>query len=90
MTKYIVFKQRNLLIPILLPECATHSMVKLEEAVVDSAGFYCVDRKGQIIVQQKESESLKIGPKTERDAKLIENVLIGSQTMHFLDFDSID
>lgn len=82
--KYVIFKHKDLLMPVIIPDHVTHSQVKLEESEIVSAGFFKVDRFG-LITTYGNSESLKIGPR-EDDYKILEAVFSDSGTSSFLDF----
>lgn len=87
--KYVIFKHRTLLMPIIIPDCVTHSQVKIGEAIPISAGFFTLNKFGLVEVQANKSESLNLGPK-EGDEKLINAVLLEMPTSSSLDYDELD
>ncbi len=89
--KYIVLKRKNLFIPVVLPEFASHSdfVPKDDDVKVDSAGFFGVI-DGEVNVVSLGSESLNVEPNIERDTLLLTLLLSGYPMSFFLDFDSLD
>jgi len=55
--------------PVIFPEHVTHSTVKIDDCVADSAGFFAI--KNGITILDEGSESLKLSPNKERDEQLI-------------------
>lgn len=83
--KYVIFKYRQLLMPVIIPQHVTHSQVKIDDAFPVSAGFFKINRIGLCQVYG-ESESLKLKP-AEGDEDLLNAVLNDSGTSAFLKFD---
>lgn len=85
--KYIIFKRSSIKIPVIIPECATHADVKMEDHEVVSAGFFSIDSNGYV-VQDVEAKSLGMSPK-EGDDKLIQSLLSNAGIYAFLDVDDL-
>lgn len=85
--KYVVFKKRTLLIPVIVPECETHSSVSVEGGEPVSAGFFSIGTLGEINISDTESESLKLGPDKQRDARLLAALLLNMGIYSFLNID---
>lgn len=80
--KYVVFEFAAVYMPVIVPEHVIHSQIHLEKAKPVSAGFLHIDGFGTVHVHG-ESESLKLKPHP-RDKQLLQNVIDGFGTMHFL------
>lgn len=68
--KYIIFKQRNMMLPVIIPDHITHADVKVEGAVPYSAGFFLLGTEDIVTIAPAKSDSLGIGPK-DGDRELI-------------------
>jgi len=77
--KYVIFKFASLYIPVIVPECCTHSQINIKGAKPVSAGFFKITNLGFVFVLETSSESLKIGPNPWRDKKLLELLLSGNK-----------
>ena len=85
--KYVVFKFASLYIPVIIPECCTHSQIKIKGGKAVSAGFFKIGKYGFVEILEKSSESLKLSPNLKRDKKLLELLLSEEHnTSRFLDF----
>ena len=69
--KYVMFKQGPLYMPIIFPDHVTHSQVKVDGAVPDSAGFMRIGFESKIVTVYGRSESLNIGRK-DHDQQLLQ------------------
>jgi hypothetical protein len=85
--KYIIFKQKDLLIPIIFDEHITHSQIKIEGAKPVSAGFV-YRGLGSIRVSDRKSESLNLGPHTA-DLRFLERAQLELGTNAFIDTDNL-
>ena len=85
--KYVIFKRKDLYMPIIFPEHITHSTIKIEddETKIFSAGFLVISSMGLANVLPEKSESLQIGP-SPFDAIILNRALLNSGTAAFLDF----
>ena len=72
--------------PVIIPDHVTHSSVNIKEARPDSAGFFSASVFCSVTILPMGSESLKLEPNFERDAKLLENVLLNSGTNAFIPY----
>ena len=81
--KYVVYKYKDLKIPVLMPDCATHAQVGMRGAKPISAGFVRFDAAGLAHVFD-ESASLKLKP-AEGDNRLIDKMMMNMGTAAFLD-----
>ncbi len=88
--KYVVFKHKNLLMPVIIPDCVTHSQIKIEDAEPISAGFFRIGQLGQPIVSEKGSDSLNLLPDKERDEKLLRATIDDYGTNSFIDWGDAD
>lgn len=82
--KYVIFKHKQLLMPVIIPEHVTHSQIKIVGAKPISAGFF--ENERGIVNTFGKSESLNLKPKPE-DARLIENTLYNAPTSSFFEFE---
>lgn len=80
--KYVIFKYRQLIMPVIIPDHITHSQIVIKEAEPISAGFFRQER-GMVKVYGK-SESLALEPGRD-DARIIDNALSDAPTSAFLD-----
>jgi hypothetical protein len=86
--KYIVFKRKNVVQPVVFMEWITHSEVSIgKEWKPVSAGFCYADSIGQIEVTNMQSESIGIGP-NQNDVQLL-NSFFHNMTIatEYIDFD---
>lgn len=77
--KYVIFKRKSVIVPIVLPEHATHADVTLKGYRVHSAGFFYIggEKPEDIVTVLPDiSDSLGIGPKPE-DKQLLIATLAG-------------
>lgn len=79
--KYVIFEQKDLLMPVIVPDHITHSQVKIEGATPVSAGFLAI-KNGKVTEVYGKSESMKLSPMT-RDKDLLEKALKDMGTMYF-------
>ena len=82
--KYIIFKHKDLLMPVIFPDHITHSQIKIEDAIPISAGFVAIDLNGFTNVYG-ESDSLNLIPH-EEDRFLLDNSLNNRGTVSFLNY----
>ena len=68
--KYIIFKQKDMMLPVVIPDHVTHASVKIENAELHSAGFFLLGTEDIVTILPGKSDSLGIGPK-DGDRKLI-------------------
>lgn len=61
--KYVIFKQKQLLMPVIIPEHVTHSQIKIVGAKPISAGFF--ENESGIVNTFGKSESLNLKSKPE-------------------------
>ena len=86
--KYVIFKSKELFMPVIFPDHITHSQVKIEDSEVYSAGFLKISTTGFVEVLPERSESLNIGPK-EMDQSILIRAVHNFGTAYFLNFDNI-
>lgn len=87
--KYVIFKRKSLLLPVIIPEHCTHSEVKIEGFTPIYAGF-CSVRSGIVEVDLEHgSESLGLKPGI-RDAVLLTGLLCELTGSFYLDYDDLD
>lgn len=84
--KYVVFKQGNLFIPVIVPDCATHCHVRILNAKPVSAGFFTI-HDGEVYISNLPSESLNLGPDRLRDIKLLKDLINNSGMYAFVSYD---
>ena len=91
--KYIIFRRKlqgdaHEFIPILIPDCATHSRVSIgDEYKPDSAGFCFFNSNQKITVDfTRRSDSLNMGPK-EQDEILLNSLITNSGHHAFIKYD---
>lgn len=84
--KYVVFRQKNLFIPVIIPECATHCHVRILNAKPVLAGFFTI-QNGEVLISNLSSESLNLGPGKLRDIKLLTDLLNNSGMYAFVSYD---
>ncbi|MFC0186021.1 hypothetical protein SAMN04515674_12175 [Pseudarcicella hirudinis] len=85
--KYVIFKRKELIVPVITSEMATHSDLKLEGFEPVSAGFIYMP-KGLIIIDNRGSESLGLKPNKELDEKYITKMVLDLPASTFLDFNN--
>lgn len=73
-----------MLMPVIIPDHVTHSSINIKGAQPDSAGFFAASVFNVVTILPMGSESLKLEPNMERDAKLLESVLLNSGTNAFI------
>ena len=87
--KYVIFKRKSLLLPVIIPEHCTHSEVKIEGFTPINAGF-CSVCSGIVEVDLKHGyESLGLKPGI-RDAVLLTGLLCNMTGSFFLNLDDLD
>ncbi|MEE6129098.1 hypothetical protein V2E39_16985 [Chryseobacterium arthrosphaerae] len=86
--KYVIFKDKNMFLPVIFPDHITHSEVKIGDSEVFSAGFLNIKTAGFVEILPEKSESLNIGPK-EIDQSILIRAVNNFGTAYFLDFDDI-
>ena len=77
--KYIIFKDNDILKPIIFPDHINHSEIKLDNAHPVSAGFMSINSFG-LIETHGRSESLNLGP-MECDEDLLRYAISNSSNM---------
>ncbi len=83
--KYVIFKHKaGCFMPVIFAQHITHSMIKIEDCIADSAGFFALE--GGVKILDEGSESLNLKPNKERDLLLIASTLMNAGTYAFLDF----
>lgn len=85
--KYVIFKMKQLIMPVMFPEHVAHAQITIEGAVPISAGFFNVDSTGVKILDQR-SISLDLSPDMERDEGILTAAIVNAPTSLFLDFDA--
>ncbi len=90
--KYVVFRrprsltrpalpeedQTETYVPVILPEHASHAEAQLlDGGIPDSAGFFSLANSGRVIIYEQRSASLDLGPKPNRDAQFLHDLLGG-------------
>lgn len=86
--KYIIFKEKSLLKPIIFPDHIAHAEITLsKESIPISAGFLTINEFGMVEVYGQ-SESLRLKPK-EDDDKILQNVLRNYSTHFYIDYSKI-
>lgn len=97
--KYVVFRRKNLLTPVIVPEHCVHAEVKIEGFKPISAGFFSIEKVvsiqsetsnkvyscARVHLSDSVAVSLNIGPRPE-DKKLLEDMLINSGVYAFMSF----
>lgn len=85
--KYIIFKEKNMLHPVVFADHTTHSQIKIEGAKPISAGFVMQDKTGiQGIKCYGKSDSLNLTPGANDEA-IISSWLQNCGIYAFLSFD---
>ena len=83
--KYVIFREKNMLHPVVFADHTTHSQIKVEGAVPVSAGFVMHDKAGNIKCYGK-SDSLNLTPGVNDEA-IILSWLQNCGIYAFLSFD---
>ena len=83
--KYVIFREKNMLHPVVFADHTTHSQISIEGAVPVSAGFVMQDKAGNIKCYGK-SDSLKLTPGVNAEA-IIASWLQNCGIYAFLSFD---
>ena len=83
--KYIIFKEKNMLHPVVFADHITHSQVKIEGSKPVSAGFVVQEKTGNIKCYGK-SDSLNLIPGVNDEA-IIASWLHNCGIYAFLSFD---
>ena len=83
--KYIIFKEKNMLHPVVFTDHTTHSQIKIEGAKPISAGFVMYGKTGGIKCYGK-SDSLNLTPGVNDEA-IIASWLLNCGIYAFLSFD---
>lgn len=84
--KYCIFKRKQLLLPLIFPDCVTHAEIKIEGAELISAGFCNIDKDSFVWVDMNmKSESTGKSPR-EEDQNILQGVVWQFPTSSFLDF----
>lgn len=83
--KYVIFREKNMLHPVVFADHTTHSQISIEGAVPVSAGFVMQDKAGNIKCYGK-SDSLKLTPGVNDEA-IILSWLQNCGIYAFLSFD---
>ena len=93
--KYVIFKTEHhshiMYEPVIFPEHVVHSTIKIESQEglikheIHSAGFFYL-KQGHVIVEERGSESLNIGPDLVNDQKILTFVLINAGTTFFIQY----
>jgi hypothetical protein len=88
--KYVIYKRKNLFLPLVFPDCVAHSQFKPDdtETKLFSAGFCSLHLCNVTIDMTKQSESLGIGP-SDKDEDILTAWFLNSGTVSFIDWDSI-
>lgn len=61
--KYVVFRHRRQLIPVIVPDHCAHSQVKIADAEAVSAGFFHIADNGNVVVDfERRSTSTDLAP----------------------------
>lgn len=85
--KYIIFKQNDLVMPVVFPDHITHSQIKIENAKPISAGFLNFESGLPIAYGESESLNLRSSP---MDSMVLTRLILNMGTAYFLDFDETD
>ena len=83
--KYVIFRENNMLHPVVFADHTTHSQIKIEGAKPVSAGFVVQEKTGSIKCYGK-SDSLKLTPGVNDEA-IIASWLHNCGIYAFLSFD---
>ena len=84
--KYVIFKNKEILMPIVFHEAINHCDIKIEGWKPVSAGFVYISKIGDPIVDtERISDSLKLKPK-EGDEQLIRMFLNNYSFSLFIDY----
>lgn len=83
--KYVIFREKNMLHPVVFADHTTHSQIKIEGAKPVSAGFVMQEKTGEIKCYGK-SDSLNLTPGVN-DEEIIKSWLRNCGIYAFLAFD---
>lgn len=82
--KYVVFSNRLMEIPVLIPDCANHCDVSLgTDFKAISAGFYSVTGGSVKVFMEQQSTSTGLKPR-KNDSLLIAALIADASSMYFI------
>ncbi len=84
--KYVIYKRKDLFLPVTFPDHVTHSQVKIdwdEFVEVYSAGFFSLDLLGLPRILPGKSESLQVGP-SKSDEEILRRFYLNCETSFFI------
>lgn len=80
--KYVMFEQGGCFVPLIAPDHAVHSCLKMEEARTLSAGHFHIDENGTVRIAKRLADSLDIGP-APGDAEILAAALASTGVYAF-------